>query len=72
MEYSFDFDSPIHELPAADSTRKRYFPIASLANLFLRRNCCAIVVKVHLRNTSARSKEIAEFSRENGSKSNAI
>ena len=67
----FDFGSPhpsaIYELPAADSTRKRYFVIASLANLFLRGNFCAIVVKVRLRNTSARSKEIAEFSRKNGS-----
>jgi len=75
MEYLFDFGSPhpsaIHGLPATDSTRKRYFVIASLANLLLRGNFCAIVVKVRLRNTSARSEDIAEFSRKNGSKSNA-
>ena len=63
--------SAIHELPAADSTCRRYFAIASLANLFLHGNCCAIVVKVRLCNTSASSNEIAEFSRKNGSKSNA-
>ena len=63
--------SGIHESPAADSTRKRYFVIAFLANLFPRGNCCAIVVKVRLRNTSASSNEIAAFSRRKGSKSNA-
>ena len=71
MKYPFNFGSPIHlqfmnhEFLAVDSTRKRYFFIASLANLFLRENCCAIVVKVRLRNTSASSSEIADFSRKN-------
>ena len=37
--------------PISDSTRKRYLVIASLANLSLRGNLCAIVVKVRLHNT---------------------
>ena len=64
--------SAIQVLPTADPTRKRYFVIASFANLLLRGKLYAIVVKVRLvRNTSASSNEMPDFSRRNGSISNA-
>ena len=56
--------------PISDSTRKRYLVIASLANLSLRGNLCAIVVKVRLHNTWGSSNETSDFSSKNGSRPN--